>query len=71
MEHSITENILYTFSVRTSHFWNSTLLAMKTRKLSFYHHDTTLHNCSVLPTIEELLIPIGFGKGVESGTSFY
>ena len=71
MEHSITENILYTFSVRTRHFWNLTLLSMKTRKLSFHHHDTTLHDCSVLPMIEELLTPIGFGKGVESRTSFY
>ena len=37
--------------------------SMKTRKLSFHHHDTTLHDCSVLPKIEELLISIGFGRG--------
>ena len=47
------------------------LLSMKTRKLSFHHHDTIFHDCSVLPKIEELLIPISFGRGVESRTSFY
>ena len=45
--------------------------SMKTRKLSFHHHDTTLHDYSVLPKIEELLIPIGFWRGVESRTRFY
>ena len=52
-------------------FLDSTLLSMKTRKLSFHDHDTTVHDCSALPTIEELLIPIGFRRGVESRISFY
>ena len=52
-------------------FLDSTLLSMKTRKLSSHDHDTTVHDCSVLPTIEELLIPIGFRRGVESRISFY
>ena len=71
MEHSITENILYTFSVCTPAISGFNTTSMKTRKLSFHDHDTTLHDCSVLPTIKELLTPIGFGKGVKSRTSFY